>query len=80
MHAVGNGEGVQAGQQRERDGEELDQYGRNVRQNVGPLPPDCSRNNVDLTTANLVPKQGTISHGRAGHTTSDIFERPKSIL
>ena len=57
-----NGGGVQGGQQRERDRDKIGQYERNVRQNVGLLaPPNWSRNNVDLTTANLVPKQGTIS-------------------
>ena len=61
VHGEGNGRGVQADQQRERDGEELGQHGRNIRQNVLPPPPDWSRNNVNLTTANLVPKQGTIS-------------------
>ena len=57
-----NGVGeVQGGQQRERGDDDLGQHDRNVRQNVGPPPPDWSRNNVELTTANLVPKQGTIS-------------------
>ena len=61
LHVRGNGGGVQGGQQCERDGDGLGQHGRNVRQNVGPPPPDWSRNNLDLTTANLVPKRGTIS-------------------
>ena len=56
-----NGRGVKGGQQRERDSNELGQHGRNVRQNVGPPPPDWFRNNVELITAYLVPKQCTIS-------------------
>ena len=61
VHAGGNGGGEQAGQQRERNNNDLGENERNVRQNVGPPRPDWSRNHVDLTTGNLVPKQGTIS-------------------
>ena len=60
-HGGGNGGGGMAGQLRERDGDDLDGNGRNVRRHVGDPRPDWSRNHVELRTRNLVPKQGTIS-------------------
>ena len=40
-------------------------------------PPRPIRGNYQVTTA---VNRFCAIHGRAGHTTSDIFERPKSIL